>query len=196
MAVVGVAVAYMAYRTILRLTGGAKAGIFTAGFVAAWLSVEVTALAVALQLAVSGTSPANIALPAMAGVHALIGLGEGLITLGALSFIQASRRDLLRLDQQPPVGSRLVWVTGLLVAIALAVASPLASSHPDGLEWVARQQGFLGNARGPAYTIIPDYILPGIASPVVATILAGVIGTLIVFGVALGVAYARRKRQL
>jgi ABC-type Fe3+ transport system permease subunit len=89
----------------------------------------------------------------------------------------------------------LVWVVGLLIALALAVISPLASSHPDGLEWVAEQRGFLDAAQGPAYEIIPDYVFPGVSNEAVATILAGIVGTLIVFGVALAVAYARRKRQ-
>jgi cobalt/nickel transport system permease protein len=38
----------------------------------------------------------------MAGVHALIGIGEALITIGALAFIGATRADLFRLrDAQP-----------------------------------------------------------------------------------------------
>jgi cobalt/nickel transport system permease protein len=64
-------------------------------FAAAWLSVFVTSIACAVQLAVSGSSPLQVALPAMAGVHALIGVGEGLITVAALAFITATRRDLL-----------------------------------------------------------------------------------------------------
>jgi hypothetical protein len=73
--------------------------------------------------------------------------------------------------------------------------SPLASAYPDGLEWVAEQQGFLNTAQGSQYNIIPDYVLPGISNEALATILAGVIGMLIVFGVALAVAYSRRGRQ-
>ena len=132
----------------------------------------------------------------MAGVHALIGVGEGLITLGALALIRASRPDLLKAGAERPVGGVALWVAGLLIALALAVASPLASAHPDGLEWVAGQGGFLDFAQDPFYNIIPDYILPGVSSEALATILAGVIGTLIVFGVAVGVAYTRRQRQI
>ena len=50
-------------------------------------------------------------------------------------------------------------------------------------------------ARESSYTIIPDYMLPGVSNETLATIIAGVIGVLIVFGVTLGVAYTRRKRQ-
>lgn len=76
----------------------------------------------------------------------------------------------------------------------LAVFSPLASAHPDGLEWVAEQKGFLEAARGPLYTVIPDYVFPGISNTALATIVAGIIGTLMVFGVALAVAFVQRKR--
>lgn len=195
MGVVGVAVSYFTYRSVQKIAGNQPWGIFVGGFAAAWLSIEIAALGVALQLALSGTSPANIAVPAMGGIHALIGIGEGLITLGALAFLYATRRDLLKIGAPQPTGSGLVWMVGLGLALVLAIASPLASAHPDGLEWVAEQKGFLETAQGPLYEIIPDYVFPGVSNEALATILAGILGTLIVFGVALGLAYARRNRQ-
>jgi cobalt/nickel transport system permease protein len=195
MGLVGVAVAYMAYHTVRKISHGRTWGLFAGGFVAAWLSIEVASLAVALQLALSGTSPANIAIPAMGGVHALIGIGEGLITAGALAFLYASRRDLLEFSQEGTVKGGLVWVFGLLIALGLAVASPLASTHPDGLEWVAKQKGFLSLTQGPVYRLLPDYSFPGFSGAALGTILAGVLGTLMVFAAALGVAYTRRNRS-
>ncbi len=84
MAVVGVAVSYFVYQTVYRLSRGQRWGIFVGGFLAAWTSIVVAALATGLELAISGTSPANLAIPAMGGIHAIIGIGEGLITLGAV----------------------------------------------------------------------------------------------------------------
>jgi len=194
MGIIGVAVSYMVYRSFQKVSGGKRWGIFAGGFLAAWLSIVIAALAVAIQLALSGTSPANIAIPAMAGIHALIGIGEGLITLGALAFVYATRRDLLGEEAQGARGGAVVWIAGLLIALVLAIASPLASAHPDGLEWVAEQKGFLDTAQGPLYEIIPDYIFPGISNEALATILAGIIGSLIVFGIALAMAYSRRSR--
>ena len=194
MGIIGVAVAYMANNTLRRLTGERRWGLFASGFIAAWLSIEVTALSVALQLALSNTSPANIAVPAMAGVHALIGIGEGLITMGALAFIVSTRPDLLKSGEGRVAGGKLVWVAGLLLALLLAVASPLASANPDGLEWVAEQQNFLERAEGPLFNLIPDYVVPGVSNEALATILAGILGTLIVFGAALGIAYVRRRK--
>jgi hypothetical protein len=45
------------------------------------------------------------------------------------------------------------------------------------------------------YRIIPDYLFPGISNEALATIVAGILGIVIVFGVSLGVAYTRRNRQ-
>jgi cobalt/nickel transport system permease protein len=196
MGIVGAAVAYMAYRTFQKLSGGRSWGILLGGFLAAWLSIEVAALGVGLQLALSGTAPANIAIPAMGSIHALIGIGEGMITLGALAFLYATRPDLLQSETaQRPAAGGLVWVAGLAIALALAVVSPLASAYPDGLEWVAAQRGFLDAAREPLYNLVPDYLIPGLNNEALATILAGILGTVIVFGVALGLARSRRAQQ-
>jgi len=195
MAVVGVFVAYAVYRLFLRLSGGKRWGILAGSAVAAWASIFIASLAVALQLALSGTSPANIAVPAMAGIHALIGVGEALITLGAISFLLAARPDLLNQGSVEGRSSKAVLLVGGLIALALAALSPLASANPDGLEWVADEIGFLGQAQSPTYNLIPDYVLPGISNEAVATILAGVFGVLLVLGVTLGVASLRRSRK-
>jgi len=195
MGVIGVAVSYAVYRTVRTLARQRTWSIFVGGFLAAWLAIEIAALAVALELAVSGTSPANIAIPTMAGIHALIGIGEALITVGVLAFVYAARPDLLVGGEAKTSKSSLVWVIGLVIALALAVASPLASAYPDGLEWVAEQQGFLDVARGSVYQIIPDYVLPGVSSQALATILAGILGTLLVFGIALLIARSRSKQR-
>ncbi|HSD83828.1 MAG TPA: energy-coupling factor ABC transporter permease [Anaerolineae bacterium] len=194
MAVIGVFVSYTLYRAVQRLSKGTKRGIFAGGFLAAWTSIFIAALAAALQLAFSGTSPANLGIPAMALVHSVIGLGEGLITVGALAFVYAVRPNLVKTTDQKQIGGKLVWVAGLLIALVLAVASPLASTHPDGLEFIAQQQGFINKVQPHPYNIIPDYVLPGIANKDVATIAAGIVGVLIVFIVALGVALLRRNR--
>jgi len=194
MALIGTAVSYFVYQTVLRITSGRRWGVFASGFLAAWGSIVIASLAVGLQLALSGTSPANIAIPAMGAIHALIGVGEGLITIGALALISATRPDLLKSDEAHTTGGAAVWIGGLLIALILAIISPLASSHPDGLEWVAEQKGFLDIAQGPIYEIIPDYVFPGRINESAATIIAGIIGTILVFGITLAVAYSRRSR--
>lgn len=195
MAIVGVAVSYMIFHAVQRIAGGRKWGLYVGGFLAAWLSVEIAALSVALQLALSGTSPANLAIPAMAGIHALIGIGEGLITVGALAFLNAARPDLLSDGKSTKGSNAILWIGGLLIAALLVIISPLASANPDGLARVAEQQGFLSADQGPLYEVIPDYVLPGVSNESLATILAGVLGVLIVLGVTLAMAFTRRNRQ-
>ena len=147
-----------------------------------------------MQLAISGSSTADLAIPAMAVVHSLIGLGEALITVGALAFVFATRPDLLKLGQARVAGSAAIYAGGLLVALLLAILSPIASADPDGLEKVAEENGFLTRAQDPSYNIIPDYVMPGVENEQLATVLAGIVGVMVVFGVAFAVAYARRRR--
>jgi cobalt/nickel transport system permease protein len=65
--------------------------------VVAWLAVMIGAAATSLELAVSDTIPLGTVLPAMLGVHALIGIGEAIITVTAVAAILASRPDLVAL---------------------------------------------------------------------------------------------------
>lgn len=71
----------------------------TSAAVAAWLTVVLAASACAIELAVSGTSPLQIVLPAMAGVHAVIGLVEAGLTVAVLAYVGRSRPDLLKLQK-------------------------------------------------------------------------------------------------
>ncbi len=195
MGIVGAFVGHFAYRTTQKLFGQRSWGLSLSGFVAGWLAIVAASLMCALQLALSGTSPANIAVPAMAGIHTLIGVGEGLITAGALALLYAARHDLLADHATSAAGGKAIWGIGLGLAVLLAILSPLASAHPDGLEWVAEKQGFLAAGQEPLYALIPDYTMPGIGNEMLATILAGIVGVLIVMGAVVGSAYTRRKRQ-
>ena len=97
MAVIGVWVGYGVYRALIAVLRGDK-GRLIAGFLAAWASMVVASLAASLELAISGVSPLGVVLPAMALVHVLIGVGEGLITSGVLAFLATARKDLLELS--------------------------------------------------------------------------------------------------
>lgn len=75
----------------------------------------------------------------------------------------------------------------MIACCVLAVlASLIASSYPDGLEWVAGKLGFLesGEGREVISSPIADYSVPGIKCPPIAAILAALIGTVTVFFVA------------
>ncbi len=64
-------------------------------FIASWVSIVLSAAACALELSLSGTIPINVSLPAMVSVHALIGIGEGLITLFVILAIEKFNPDLI-----------------------------------------------------------------------------------------------------
>jgi cobalt/nickel transport system permease protein len=99
MAVVGVLVGWLVYSGLKRVLGDRTWTTMISGFAAAWLSVEVAALVAAAELAISGTLAWQVSLPAMGSVHALIGIGEGLITVGVLAFLRVARPDLLALHK-------------------------------------------------------------------------------------------------
>lgn len=87
------------------------------------------------------------------------------------------------------------WYGVLILALFLALLSPLASSSPDGLERVAEDKGFMETAREAVFEIIPDYVLPGVGNEAGATILAGIIGTLMLFGIGYGLAQLLKARR-
>ncbi len=149
--------------------------------IAAWLSVLAGALATALQLWLSGTSTLNVVLPAMLGVHALIGIGEALITVAALAFIYQTRPDLL--TGQAREHGRGWVVVGALISLAVVLISPLASASPDGLERVAIDLGFIQKGTDAPYQILPDYTLPFLGETSLSTIAAGVVGLILVGGI-------------
>ncbi|MFA4836248.1 MAG: energy-coupling factor ABC transporter permease [Dehalococcoidia bacterium] len=92
-------VSYYSYRAICKIAGSDRKATLVGVFVAAWLSVFTASVLCAIELAASGTSSLGIALPTMAGIHALIGIVEGLITVAVFSFVLSTRSDLLTLQK-------------------------------------------------------------------------------------------------
>jgi cobalt/nickel transport system permease protein len=176
----GLATAAIGYGLYRAVPNQSKAVKLSVAGVAAWLSVMAGALLTSLQLWLSGTSQLPVVIPAMLGVHALIGLGEALITVAALSFILQARPDLLGEGSESVKGGRGWVVAGGLITLAVVLVSPLASGDPDGLERVARDLGFLGAGLDAPYEVIPDYTLPFLGETAVSTIIAGVIGVFVV----------------
>lgn len=96
MGLIGTFGGYYLYRTIRFAIGRDRwIGMAIGVSVGAWVSIMVAAIICAFLLAVSGTVPLNVALTAMAGWHALIGIGEVLITLATVSYVWRTRPDLL-----------------------------------------------------------------------------------------------------
>jgi cobalt/nickel transport system permease protein len=105
MGLVGTVGGYYLYRSIRKLVGwNFWRGIGAGTAIAAWSSVFIASLLCAVQLGVSGTVPLGVAIPAMALWHIMIGIGEAVITVIAVSFIYQTRPDML---YKPPKRSEL-----------------------------------------------------------------------------------------
>jgi cobalt/nickel transport system permease protein len=198
MGLIGSVVGYAIYAPIRRSIGGQR-GILIGAMAAAWFSVILAAGAFSIELAASGRWSKFVdVLGWMTLVHAAIGLGEALITGMVVRFVLLTRPDLIDDSSEavPSRGTRWVrlGIGGLGIALAVAIfLAPLASENPDGLEFVGSQKvPFLPgdeNAAPKLPGLIPDYEMPGLSmSKSVATAAAGVVGTLVVFGVGLALA--------
>ncbi|HYG57541.1 MAG TPA: energy-coupling factor ABC transporter permease [Symbiobacteriaceae bacterium] len=95
MALVGPLTAYGCYRAVRHLWP-TRAGWWAAVFLSGLLSVLATALAGALELGLAGVIPLRVGLPAIALWHLFIGLGEGAITAGVVSYLASERPELIR----------------------------------------------------------------------------------------------------
>ena len=90
----------------------------------------------------------------------------------------------------------LVWIgLGICLLIALFL-SPFASTSPDGLEKVAETKGF--SEKGESWKFwkhapFPDYAVPWIKNEKVSNALSGLIGTLAIFLLALGIGRLIKK---
>jgi cobalt/nickel transport system permease protein len=185
MGIVSVVGGYFVFRGTKRLVrmDEPRATVFAAAF-AGWFGTVLASLACAGQLALSGTVPWGLAFPAMANVHILIGVGEGLATgLITLAVLRARPELVSGGLEASRTGARGFVGYGLVLSLGLAVfVAPFACPWPDGLESVARALGFEHRATpSPVPAAMADYRLPFIGSAATATALAGLVGTVVAF---------------
>jgi len=86
---------WMLQRVLTALAPKTRTGFAAAVGIAAWASVVIASAVCALMLWASGSAPLATVVPLMVGIHAAIGVGEAVITVGALSVILAARPDLV-----------------------------------------------------------------------------------------------------
>jgi cobalt/nickel transport system permease protein len=99
MGIVGSFSSYYVYRLVTSSMSNSRKSRLIGGFAGSWIAIVLAAIACALELSISGSSPLGIVLPAMAGIHALIGIVEGLVTVAVISAVLATRPDLIELHQ-------------------------------------------------------------------------------------------------
>jgi cobalt/nickel transport system permease protein len=142
-------------------------------FVASLASVVAASAICALELAASGTSMLWPVLQSMTFTHVLIGLGEGLMTV-ALVGIFYSRLENITM--------RTALGTTGIAFLVLAVALPFASGSPDGLERVAIDLGFFGNAVEIYSAPFQDYSVSVLGTiPYLASLSAALAGSVLLF---------------
>lgn len=199
MAIIGPFIGYAIHKIIVKMLSGRtpRTAQLSGAFVAAWCSTVLAALAVGVELWLSGRANLTLALGSMGIWHALIGIGEGIITAGLIGYLMTVRPDILG-DTEHPVKSsmRSVTVTLVILAVVGAGLSFLASNNPDGLEFVYFEQGIgkqfagfslLGNG-GP----LAGYGVAGVSNEVLGSALAGIIG-LALTGLALYVVFRKKN---
>lgn len=203
MAIVAPISGYGLYRMI-HLVLRDRRGQLIAASVAAWFSTVMASTICAGELALSGVTSWSLAFPAMAGIHSLIGIGEGLITMLVLAAIGTTRPELLPGSNalQATGERRSVSMYGAIIILGLLIlVVPFTSKLPDGLEKVAQTLGF--EYRLHQYhqlpTVLQGYNLPGFASPAMASVVAGLVGAVVAFGLSIVLAQIlvpKRKKIL
>ena len=176
MGLITCAIGYGLYRSV---SGANRILKLSVAGIAAWLSVMAGAFFTALQLWLSGTSQLQVVIPAMLFVHALIGLGEAVITVAAISFVLQARPDLLDENSESAKGSKGWIIAGIATSLIVVFLSPLASTNPDGLNRVATDLGFIHSAQSNAGPLA-GYMIPFLANVSLSRIVAGAIGISVV----------------
>ena len=192
MAVLAPLVGFALYRLVSRMIGGPRGRLTAAGF-AAWCSIVVAAAVCAGELAWSGAVPWSVGLAAMTGIHALIGVGEAVVTMLVIAAVGRIRPDLVG-SSAPVPSSRVSFLVyaALVTSVVAIFIAPFASRWPDGLEKVASTLGFSARALPHPLIASPlaDYRIPWIESPGLAAGLAGGVGALVVLALSFVLATA------
>ena len=190
MGMIGAVLGWGVYYTVSRMVKGLFGRVLAASF-AAWLSMVLAATICAVELAASHPNlfPWPKIFYLMAGVHVIVGLGEGIATALVLVALARTRPELLEpaATAAPSRPYRTVAAYGTIIALGLAFfIAPLLElpNMPDSLDKMKDELGIRG---GPSWwKPIENYTMPGIPEHLhwLAVSLAGVVGTIVVFGLA------------
>jgi cobalt/nickel transport system permease protein len=199
---------YAVFRIFRRWLPQTSGGVIGSTGLAAWASVVMASIAFSIEWLFGATAPVSFddVFAAMVGVHALIGIGEGIISALAVGAVLASRPDLayratdLERAQlaESKVGVRTFVSAGVLVALVFAaVVSQFAADDPDGLERVAEDTGIIasGQDHSLADFIFADYATAGIDNETLSLAIAGIVGTIVTLLVAYGLLMGLRESR-
>lgn len=199
------------YKIITR-KGITRTRLVLGSMLASIAGLQLGAFSVVLQTFLSGKTELPFAqfVGAMQGIHLAIGIVEGLVTAGVVSFVWKVRPDIMQDDRTAPgkrPGYRLVIIAFLIAAIVLGgIVSLFASTNPDGLEWsIGKVAGTL-HLKGETIihenlaaaqkktALLPDYGfgISGTASESMGTVVSGVVGSAVTLGVIILIGFVIR----
>jgi cobalt/nickel transport system permease protein len=221
MALLGTAVGYLVVAGLMKLLPRSAFGVGAAVFCGSVISVVLASQGFVVQYLLGGDVDLIVGYgqisATMAGVHALIGVGEGAIAAITVTAVARVRPDLVyalrgrRLTEAAPERARSLKpliAVGALVTVAIAGGvSYFASSAPDGLDATTLKGCTLdadGNITGGSCvaqraqdhelggSFLADYGLDGLDG---TTGLAGVIGVALTFAIGLAIFWMIRSRR-
>ncbi|MBI4430318.1 MAG: energy-coupling factor ABC transporter permease [Candidatus Omnitrophica bacterium] len=179
MALIGAGFGAVLRSGVLKKSASSKITEVLSAGLAAWFSVLTAAAACVAEIALTGAIPFQQVVRSMVGVHAVIGIGECLLTALAFYF----------LTERPALNTSTSWNISAPVLAAVLMGgllSPFASRSPDGLEWIALKYNLLHNSAPAFVSLLPDYTVPVISSEIISTSAAGLTGVLLAFALAWG----------
>ncbi len=149
MAIVGALTTFVIYYIVPRKWTENKKNIAIVSGIAGFISTTVMAFFASSELAIAGAGSPALIFTWMMGLHAIIGVAEGLITFTIVFFLFRAEpllltdaRNALYLSEEiletdkAPVFKIPVWtyVSTIAVFIFMSIFGIIASSNPDGLE--------------------------------------------------------------
>lgn len=188
------------------LEGAGKTGQSIAVAAAAWSSVFVASAACAAQLAVSHAISdgaygivGSVSISAMLGYHAVIGIGEAIITVGVVAYLSTVSPSAFSTSEAKPAGNGLaakiisskLALASLAILLVFALSLPLyflySSEGEDGLERTMSDAGVeeQDQVLSAPFSYGDEYF---------AALFAGLLGFLVVALVALGLMKALARK--
>ena len=200
-------VAWPVFRGVLKILPKTRLSAMAAAMVSAFVSVLAGSFAFVLEYALGGVggAPIGTVLGAMTGIHALIGVGEGLITATALGTCWRSA----------PTWSKASPISSSPEPTRSPRAGPSPPSSSPGWPWPSPWScswrrsplriptAWRPSPSRPASRPPPrstrsagrsHYPGAGVESETVGTIVSGIIGTVIAFAIGLGIVAVSRRR--
>ncbi len=173
MAIAGVLAAYLPYRFWGR-TRRRAAVIFAAGA----LSVVVSASLAVNELLISGVPVRSHALLFLVLVFGISAAVEGAITVAVVRGIERLSPRIIR-----PTAPERSWTLAAAGAAAIVLAATgglIASTNPDGLQWLGGQLDILGRITNLFAAPLAEYRARWVGSPWLSKAIAGTAGALLV----------------